>query len=189
MSETREPMKPEEWIAARILDDQDATPLCGERAVAYVTRCIRDADPEAGFYGVLVDVGGRTLDVCHTGNGPRSRAHAEFIAQLARRNAALEARVKELEGELAKLRELQVAIDSNGHYCDGMSAAWTDAQFAIQRASRAEAELAKLRGEREQYRPLLEAAMRRCGVNGCHWESPCPECQAADAFLGREEGQ
>ena len=62
------------------------------------------------------------------------------FAYLFNRYWSKEQEVIALEAQVQQLQALQIAIDSNGHYCDGMSTAWSDAQEAIGQVAALQAE-------------------------------------------------
>lgn len=62
-----------------------------------------NADPE--FHGVTVDVGEASAIVGFTGNGPTSKANAEFLAACSTAVPALLRHIEELTAERDRLRE------------------------------------------------------------------------------------
>lgn len=97
------------WSAVRLIGP-DGQPLRGEAAAAYVAGCIRSGG-DRDFYAVLsTDENGEPVDVCHTGNGPRSSENAGLIAAAPSMLAALMACVEmfgpEYEGVLEDCGEV-----------------------------------------------------------------------------------
>jgi chromosome segregation ATPase len=66
--------------------------------------------------------------------------HDDLAAQLAAANG----RIAALEAEITNIRSMAPYVEASGHYCDGMSEAWSDAQDAIDKQVEAEGKVAAL---------------------------------------------
>lgn len=104
------------WDGGRLCDPRTMEPLVGEAAIAYVTQCIAAGGDD--FYGVTCQHrdGGRA-DVAHTGNGPNSRANADFIQHAREDVPALIAALKTTQ---EALKDARLLIE-NGDFSNGVS--------------------------------------------------------------------
>lgn len=84
---------PRPWSAVRLID-RDGSPLRAESAASYVAGCIRSGGDRDFFAVLATGEDGEPVDVCHTGNGPTSRANAALIAAAPDMLAALVACVE-----------------------------------------------------------------------------------------------
>ena len=90
-----------------------------EETIAYLTRCVDVGGPD--YWIVLCQKTDGPADVCHAGNGPTSRANAEFIAHARTDVPALVAEVRRLR-----------AIKCDKVDCDRIARDLSDARAAIE---------------------------------------------------------
>jgi hypothetical protein len=80
MSETTQAHTQGPWTWGRLVDVDTGEPLRGDSVKRYISGCIDRGDPDDFFFLVLCEKPDGPADVCHTGNGPTSRANARLIA-------------------------------------------------------------------------------------------------------------
>ena len=82
-----------------------------EETIAYLTRCVDVGGPD--YWIVLCDKPDGPADVCHSGNGPTSRANADFIAHARTDVPALVAEVRRLRETLKRAKVLMDRRDED----------------------------------------------------------------------------
>lgn len=70
---------PGPWTWGRLVDKDTGEPLQGEAINKYVLETVAKGSPDF-FFVVICQKPDGEADVCHTGNGPTSAAHARLIA-------------------------------------------------------------------------------------------------------------
>lgn len=182
---------PAPWDGGHLYDPLTGEGLFGAAAADYVRVCVSAAPADAPFYGVTCGhPDGGLADVCHTGNGPGSRANTDFIRHAREDVPALVAEVRALRSEAEEYgaqfhRLVRVVKELDG---DGES----DAQDACPVADVVEETLRKFAAEVRELREALstlayEASHYDRDDMGCPIESMREAIAAARAALRRPE--